>query len=748
MEKYKESIISSHKQFNEERRLINLFSSINEKTKVQLQNETTQLLINSVYLSRFHYMILTSKLFEFEESVFPFQDIKIASIQTRKQLLGKADYYSYQEIIQYLFKNPTLFAQIIYFFLVNKNESSTANKFVLSEDDRAYFCFYTFPSMFTFFLTNQDRHNALHFIQSLFKLHFYLHDYQFSQSHLFLNDLIFSYFLTTNPTYFFENTVTPLLPDLIVDLPESSTAYVKTKEGHLIRRRYWLAIIKFVSELFTKMKDAIMLLSPQTLELITTIGSIECGTFPFRYLFIIDSMFCSYLQKFINIDKYNNLMKDVCAVIYCYFPQDKLPTPLYKEIKQFLKEDSIIDDFLNSIINKDNIDNTNDDNNNGLTIGLQTSKSSTYFTPRDFSLMYMAIKLFQNNCEPNLPSHFLNMTKSLEKPLQYSNDQQFISIDLTEKVSMLTQIDRNLTDPINNFIDILNLIDLSKFDFSTPEELKSIILDYGDCFLDVSQTCQILSRTDFLTGDIEMLNHVKEMRLKVSENSDKLYQGLIFVSRENEEKKSQKENLSTILANRIVVPLLTERYPIEFQFGPNDLLLVRATYSRFLKSISELISPLNLKAEYQFLIKRCFLFIYIDQIDIAVEFQKKLNLKQGSKPLENYKKNPETLRKLNSLTEHISELVNFAATLFQKVKASQKISENIVLVIRAMKVLEPFDDDLVKIAVSLALNPEVFGFSNFSKIYLIKEEVIKYIFDEEELKLLTRFQENLDSLKS
>ena len=103
MEKYKDTIISSFQQFNEERRLINLYSSINNKTKMQLQTETNQLLINSTILSRFYYTILTPKLFEFEESVFTFREFQTASIQKRKQLLGKADFYSYQDIIQYLF---------------------------------------------------------------------------------------------------------------------------------------------------------------------------------------------------------------------------------------------------------------------------------------------------------------------------------------------------------------------------------------------------------------------------------------------------------------------------------------------------------------------------------------------------------------------------------------------------------------------------------------------------------------------
>lgn len=746
MENYKDTIISSFLQFNEERRLINLYSSINDKTKMQLQTETNQLLINSAILSRFHYTILTPKLYKFKDSIFPFQEFQIASIQKRKQLLGKADFYSYQELFSHLFKNPTLFAQIIYFMLVTTDSidlNNPENNFKsISDDDKIYFCFYTFPSIFTFFLTKNDRSNALLFIKSLFKLHFYLHDYQFSKSHLFLNDLIFSYFLTTNPTYFFENTVSPLIPDLVVDLPESQMAYIKTKEGHLIRRRYWLAIIKFVNELFIKMTNAINLLPPETLELITTISSIDFGPFPYKYLFIIDSMFCSYLQKFVDIE-HNNIMKDVCEVIYCYFPQEKLPTPLYGQIKSLLKESTVIDDFLEAVINKEGKNNEYED----LAIGVQISKSSTYFTPRDFTLIHDAMKLFLKNCQQPPNDNFFNTIKTLEKPPQPVDDQ-FIQIDLTEKVSVLAQIDTHLTDPINNLIDVLNLIDLTKFEFTTSEELKTIILTYGDCFLDISQRCQILSRQDFLIGDSEMLSKVKDMRSKVSENSDKLYQGLIFVEREKKRKMSQNSNLATILAKRIVIPLLFQQHPIDFQFGSNDLLLVRSTFVRLLKAISDHISPLNIKSEYQFLIKRCFLFIYIDQIDIAIGFQNKVNSKQDSKPFIKYMQDSTNLNRLHALSEHIFELVNFAATLFQRIKTNQTISENIILMIRAMRILKPFDDNYIKIAISLAMNPEVYGFSVFSKVYLIKEEVIKYIFNEEELDLLTRFQENLDSLKS
>lgn len=737
MTTYKDTIISAHKGFNEERRMISLINSINEKNRLQLQAETQSLIKNSTLLSRYQYMIMTKKQFELNESIFPFKDIQVIEPKDKATYLPKVDYHQYQEILRELISKPEIFSQIIYLFLTNQNENAeNADERKLSDDDRKYFCYFTFPSIFTFFLTKEMQQNALGLFQKLFDLHFYLHDYQFSSLHLFLNDLLLSYFLNTNPHFFFENTILPLMPTLLTDIPEKS--YYKSTGNGVIRIGYWKFLIGFVESLFARMITNKNLLPKESKELIQKVLQLNSSDFPVKYLFIIDTLFCIYFQKFINFDQ-SEIIRDICSVIRCYYPQDQLPHPLYPQIQSIIKKPTIVDDFLNAFL----VESNEAEDEDGVAIGFNVTKSSTYFSPRDFLLIHNMIKLFANNSERSDDlSFFFTISKTLNKPPN-GVDHVFAQVGLIVKDSLYKDADINLPPSIITFIDVLNLIDLSLFDFNSIEELKEIVLSYCDCYLNLTQKCQISAMNDFLGSNTEILDNLKEMHKKSACISDLLSNGLILVNKKNSLKNDQIYKYSLLWINHYFLPLLRHLYSYDFRIDAKKLLYVKEMCKRLITNIVYRIAPLSFKQEYQNLIKRCALFDYMNTIDSSMGIQEKASNLTITKNLGKFN---EDHANIFHVTDNKYKSVLYAANLFQTVKTYAKVADNMLIVIEAMRSLCIFDDLYTQCAISLSVNPDVFGFEAFLRSYMIANDTIKYIVNGDEKGLLQRFHEAIGVL--
>lgn len=126
-------------------------------------------------------------------------------------------------------KTLTFFSQNIYFFLT-QNDYET-----ITDDDKSFFCFSTVPAIFLYFITKESQETALLFFENLFDFHFYIYpqinpNLHNSETELpnFLNDIVFGYFLATNPGLFFENAIVPVLNSTLSFIQDRVLYYIKT----------------------------------------------------------------------------------------------------------------------------------------------------------------------------------------------------------------------------------------------------------------------------------------------------------------------------------------------------------------------------------------------------------------------------------------------------------------------------------------------------------------------------------------
>jgi hypothetical protein len=227
MDGFASQIHSFHREFNKERCMIVPTVAVNTGTLTEIKNDCAELVTGMAQLCRFVYVSASPP----SDIELPLQEIRLMALGDGLRLFEKPGHKDrYSHLISLLSTDAGLFAEVVYLALVSR---------VLSEDDLARFIFGTLPAVFNFFLCQPDRVCAFEFVRRVLDLHSYLHGFELSRGHALLPDLVFSFFVATNPVGFFEMALRPLLPQLLPRcLMRKDLRYEKCSTG-FHRPSYW-----------------------------------------------------------------------------------------------------------------------------------------------------------------------------------------------------------------------------------------------------------------------------------------------------------------------------------------------------------------------------------------------------------------------------------------------------------------------------------------------------------------------------
>ncbi|OHS99979.1 hypothetical protein TRFO_33504 [Tritrichomonas foetus] len=737
---FHEEFLKFQEEFSKVRSLIVAINSINSKAANDLNKEYIILNNSNALLSRIHYIAHSSADFSIEQLLFPLKGIEHMSVSNTIKLFENPNHKNkITYLIQHLKDHPEIFSQMIYFSLLTPfNHSLIGGQFdVFSEDDSIYFCFTTFPALYNFFMTKDDKNSAISLITNLFSLHLALHGPNFGKPHRFLSHFVSSFFLSTNPGFFFDSSVQPLIREFWPKLKAVQYKYQKVGDS-LVRTEYWHQCIIFAAQLLRRMCENAPLMPTAARFLITEMSQIQTNGFPFVELFIFDSMFCDYLENKLFSDD-PTLMHDICNVIRCCYPQDVISSPIYSMISlmnsQFLDTISI-----NKLINAIKLDKFEND---PLSLAISYCEEFSLFTPRDLTLFHRAITLFLNYVDDNSGlTEIVNNFQGVSKPTA-SNDNQYLMLKSWNDKSQSNKVKLVQTRQFDEIIDCLSTINSTKMPFTNASELSKMSLTYCSNFLTTMQK----QRIDSINRDydknqnlnfLEALSTVKSNLENLRNFSSDISTSLFSIQSEKERNNNQFLNYLYLFMRWKLLPTMYELYPYDFNFNSKNIFAAKdeQTISRVYRAIEIHIDPLHLPKENDHLIRKTLVMMYIDQLDKMYDYQEHSTNSNLTILLKKYANSVLVGEEIPKSQKIISRK---CIDLFKALNESSPPSHNLKITINAMRIVKNLEDKDLMLILSQSQNQAIFGLINFLRTYVSNTKMEKTIFSDEEATLVKRF---------
>lgn len=743
-----------HSKFGAERSLIVALSSIKSKTTKQLNEEYSKYINSQALLSRLHYISHAFRDFTLEFLQLPLKGIAPVSVAIAMKLFQKTnDKDRYSFAMQFLKERPAMLAQVVYFSLLTPYNDSLSSSLgdmkPFTEDDSMYFCFSTFPAMYNYFSTQYDQQSSISFITSLFNLHLSLHGPNFGKPHKFLSYLVSSFFLTTNPGFFFEVSLKPLLREYNQKI--HSLRYTYKKIGKLlIRIDYWEYCLMFAFQLLEEMCKNVSLLPTAARFLITEISKIKVDGFPFSEFFIFESMFCNYLE---NTLLSNNLtiLRDVCNALRYHYPYDVIRTSAHPILKIITMKKNFFDLLaFPSRIEHFKLKSSINPENDPMTIAVSHCERYALFTTRDFNLIRNSIGIFLKFADEEKVTELKKAYDTLNEP-KTLDELQFFKVNPWDsnqpKSGKATEkIDLNATKAFDEVNDCFTTINCQKMQFKTVNDLSSQTLTYCSRTLTNMQRIQIFNMANEFKengeGMKKALEVVQTNKNLLKKSSDELFTSIFMLNSETKRNDDQVLNLLSLLIQWKILPLMNELFPFDFNFTSSDIFSAADSTSALLpvfKVIDTHINPLKLPQKHNELIKKRLIMMYLDQIDRMYDYQKNSVTSVLNVMMRKYVQNvPDRIYKSGKIARNIAKKT---MDLIKAIGHSSPPSLNIHYILCAMDLSKNFKKDDIADMILRPQNSAVFGLYNFLRTYVNNEKLRSLIFNENEEKCIKRFIE-------
>ena len=734
---FKDFILEFRDAFNAEKRVSTLLEDVNKRKLAELKNEVSELVCSSALLCRLHFLSCTRKYRSLEDITIPLQPVKPIKMAQCLQLFertGQRD--SYLSLIEFASVNTSMFAQALYLFLSYRGRDSEIPK-----EERQWMCYATFPAVFHFLLGENDQNRAFDTITNMIKLHFFLHGPKLSNEHSFLNDLVFSCFLTLNPGHFFENSVLPLIPGLSISASESEFQYLK--HGSLLSRVvYWRHIAKFVDCVFQRMKDAIPLLPSACRTFIRRIDEIDLASFPKRHYWIFDVMFRGYIKTFVDFER-PGLREDVVEFIRCCYEESFVESRIIEcvEVSVMKTARASLENFLNLVVTDPKIEPGH------LSDGLDFGGRQTLLTPLDLSLIYRCFAMFRKACgEGNcrdLEHAMLNVTD-----LKTRDDDSYMLF--RGPIRKLTNAKKCDISEIEQLVSAMAFIDIGSLSFATPNELITHVTSFGKVFLDPSEHVKIGLHVCDAAEFEDVLKTIRAKNTTVQTTADRLASDLYYVSRERKRHARQIERFRDMYITRELMPAITEHHGRVFCLAfdrhksPTDSL---KEFEPAMMKLLEWIKPLKLSPENVCALKRMYFWKYTDQIEMVFKVQETVNIEKATLLLNEYAQLNRGIVK--GANKRKMEKLGRAVQCLQNITACHNFKSNAYLAIRAMDVTQVFDEKTVAYCLAMSGNGELFCLHRMINVYVLQSDVeICLLFTDKEQKLLNCFVDVMNDLEN
>ena len=701
---FHEDVLNFCQLFNEDKSANGPIQSINQKSINELRNKNKDLVVSLFFNCRLHYMSMTDRIFDLEELCTALRDIKPMSIGQSLKVFKRPnhkDRYSY--LIYFLCSNPDIFSQIIYYEL---SYASSHQDAVLNNDDVYFFIYNSFPSFFNFFVTNGDRTNAINLIRDLFKLHFFIQGKEIKKSNRFLNDFTFSLFLATNPGKFYSSSVEPLMANLSNSVLERYLRYTK-QDGQLIRNQYLMKCHDFAITLVKRMMMCAPLLPLAARQLITALWHFDETDKNFWRTYILDTLVCRYIENFVIMES-DDMQITICRSL--------------RELINSEQDRKVVDQLIDQLC-------VTNDLADGVSDAVEIAERSSVFTPRDLTIVYQIVNDFIQQGTQETMQRLIETMTGIDAPL-LSDDNQFLLVRPWKSESILGELDLKKTSGFDEFVDIVNNIDIHNLDFNTEDQLSSQVLTFTSYFTNVSQKLRIQTNSRKMKECKNALDSIAYNKKTMQQLSDRLSSGLFFVTDEIRKHQHQKDQLSLSCIKTKLLPALVEQYPLDFTYNDTDLFSPTNSYDDLMQNVAKRVDSLNLPENYAFFLKRSFFLDLFDKIDDAFQFQSKAKVQHIAIKLSSYCQ--QHSNDMFTLSKHSRELVTRAAESFQQIKSTQKVSNNLRAAMNGMNLLRWISDLYLEIAIAMSGNVDLFAFSFFIGGYFKNDNITSLVLSQEE----------------
>lgn len=710
---FHDRVVGYVRQFNNEKSLITPLTSINTKSLAELKDLTKDLFISLYSMCRLHYMSMTRKIFSLEEMCIPLRDIKPMSITQSLKVFKRPnhkDRFSY--LVYYCTSHPSVFAQILYYVMSYSNSHVNSN---LSQDDINYFIYNSFPSFYNFFITKNDRANAIELALDLLKLHFYIQGKTIKENNAFIKDFVFSVFLSTNPIKFYENSIQPLIELFTTDTIEKQHKYMPSKDG-CERTQFWLKTHELCTNCFNRMIECAPLLPTATRQLITALWRFESTDRVFWRIFILDTIVCKFIIRF-------HLVTNVTMA-------KNIQTEMHKMAEE---NNPLIDQMIEKFCINPNENVISD----GVSEAAEIAERTSIYTPRDLNLLFIIVQKFVSIANGQNAAQLIDAFSGLEAPA-IDDDSQYLLARPWKSEDITASLEIKKTFGFDEFVDITNTIDLSKVPFKSSLDLTMSMTQLTTAFTTPIQQLRVDTNSRKIETFSEAIQNASKNRKTMQELGSKASTALYFIGDALQKSNVQKRALSTAFIKEKVLPALIERYPNDFVYNDDNIFSPITSFSKLIDNLKNRVQALNLPENNGLCLRYHFFLDLFDKIDLHFGFQLMPNSVGSGMVFAKYIQ--ENSKVTQDLGPYGIEILTKAAKTFQEISVYQKPSKNLKSTLIALSIMSRYDDEKLKFCIALSGNPQLVSFSTFLGGYLKTNEVVDLVLGEGNYALIKRLR--------
>jgi hypothetical protein len=729
---FSEAIRSFHRDIGQKRGMNATLTGMNTSTLTTIRSDCQSVVICCARLARYHYLTNTQFPVSFEDSLIPLQEFKILGLGEGLRLFEKAGHKDrFCHLADLLMKDPQLFAEIVYLALVSADcslEVKPSNS--LSGDDRVRFVFGTLPALYNFFLSQVDRVNGLALVQSIVRLHVYLHGCHFSESHRFVTDIVFSFFLATNPGHFFEVAVHRMMPGLLPRaLGGRHLGYAKVSST-LAREPYVVELVEFCEGLLGRMREYIGLLPSAAIALIHAVAAIDQEEFPIMRAFVFENLFLAYIQRYIPLAR-ADILRDVADILRCYYPQAYCQSRLYGVVQELLPkvETSSMDSFFNTLLGQK-------DEESSLTGAFVYSGRMSMLTGRDFHLFYCIVQYFREYAGRENPVAFNTILAGLGAP-QSDNDNRYLPLVAWNSSPGKGKLDLEDTRQLEEVLDALDSIEISGLEFDTPDELIEKLTRYTDPFIDVHQRLRLETQPDLLFDQSTSLTAFNANSGKLHQYGISLESDLYEIRARLEKEREQLARMQMRYIQDTVLPALMEQDP-ELAFRPDDLDGSESKITRLTVTLKARLTEFTLTLDAAASVQRVFHGRYVDQMGECLRKSTAGSARQYARVFsEHVKLNGNFLRRGPRASY---DAFKAAALPFHEIDCDANLQTVLTLIVRAMRPLQRMNDRSLALTMAMSTNSSLIALRLFLVHTLVKQDfLMQSLLGQEAVGLIERF---------
>lgn len=732
------------------------------------------------------------------ELTLPLQAPEHLSLQKSVHYFAKApEKDRYGLLIKYFIENTIIFSQFSYILLLSPinfqiNLASTPGYYLISEDDSKYFCYHTFPALFNYFFSDSDAEKGMNFIYQIIRLHFWLHGPRLQSCHKFILDLVTSFFFCCHPNHFFEVSIHPFLPDLLVLSSSIKDSYA-FDQGNLVALNYWNLLTTYVVKIVDSMIETTVLFPKNARKLSSMIISID-SDFPLGYIFIIEAMINRYLEQFSIFAPADHIFHDICSVFRAFCPSEYIhflnPSPIHPIDKESLPLRSLISTIANQAFEEPKYSlNSKQEHScsnthsfpNLLSKSLSPEQKSpiipispvpkptlssslsntekhsternerkiydefTLVTLRDLTILFKAAFLGLEG--ENTDKEKFRMIKSLINGLNPPQSQAMTTVMEIRSWGSIPKYSDFHFDSyriFEDFADVSQLLNLNSIPFDDEKEMRRMIIEYAKESAPIDSLIR-LSLQSFNEDKIMQANRALETNLaKIAVIQNDLMGTLQEITNAIEIQNSNNQMVAHFYIRNDLKPAISPYMgmPVFIPDKANSEQISK-TIGIALGKLDQFISSNSLSEIYSPIFRYYLFERILTNVEKIFDFQEGINLTALEKYLSTYLINNKIIKKSPTLFAYIKG----AANLFTLISPSKLLNDNLDALFLGGRMIGIKDASNYAYAISSSANAWVFAFGALLNGCFHDESIIKSIFSQEEIEIINNFTNALELIK-